>query len=73
MTVARTRTAVYPGTFDPITNGHLDLIDRAAPLFERSTRVLAQLSQAQELEFQSVDRVGSDVRILARLRGRDAF
>jgi pantetheine-phosphate adenylyltransferase len=35
MSVARTRTAVYPGTFDPITNGHIDLIDRAAPLFER--------------------------------------
>ncbi len=35
MTVARTRIAVYPGTFDPITNGHIDLIDRAAPLFER--------------------------------------
>ncbi|MEO6517659.1 MAG: pantetheine-phosphate adenylyltransferase [Pseudoxanthomonas sp.] len=35
MTVARTRIAVYPGTFDPITNGHVDLIDRAAPLFER--------------------------------------
>ncbi|MBP8091820.1 MAG: RibD family protein, partial [Giesbergeria sp.] len=34
---------------------------------------LAQLSQAQELEFQALDRVGSDVRILARLRGRDAF
>ncbi|MBO7942073.1 pantetheine-phosphate adenylyltransferase, partial [Streptomyces sp. S9] len=32
---ARLRTAVYPGTFDPITNGHIDLVDRAAPLFER--------------------------------------
>lgn len=29
------RIAVYPGTFDPITNGHIDLVDRAAPLFER--------------------------------------
>ncbi len=29
------RIAVYPGTFDPITNGHLDLVERAAPLFER--------------------------------------
>ena len=28
-------TAVYPGTFDPITNGHLDLIERAARLFDR--------------------------------------
>ncbi|KGM56003.1 phosphopantetheine adenylyltransferase [Lysobacter daejeonensis GH1-9] len=35
MTAARQRIAVYPGTFDPITNGHVDLVDRAAPLFER--------------------------------------
>ncbi len=35
MSVAPSRIAVYPGTFDPITNGHIDLIDRAAPLFER--------------------------------------
>jgi pantetheine-phosphate adenylyltransferase, bacterial len=35
MSVANTRIAVYPGTFDPITNGHVDLVDRAAPLFER--------------------------------------
>ncbi|MBW3551230.1 MAG: pantetheine-phosphate adenylyltransferase [Proteobacteria bacterium] len=35
MTVARPRIAVYPGTFDPVTNGHIDLVDRAAPLFER--------------------------------------
>jgi len=33
--VAHRRTAVYPGTFDPITNGHIDLVDRAAPLFEK--------------------------------------
>ena len=29
------RTAVYPGSFDPITNGHLDVIKRAARLFDR--------------------------------------
>lgn len=29
------RIAVYPGTFDPMTNGHVDLVARAAPLFER--------------------------------------
>lgn len=29
------RTAVYPGSFDPITNGHLDVIQRAARLFDR--------------------------------------
>ncbi len=29
------RLAIYPGTFDPITNGHTDLVARAAPLFDR--------------------------------------
>jgi pantetheine-phosphate adenylyltransferase len=29
------RTAIYPGSFDPITNGHLDVIQRAAKLFDR--------------------------------------
>jgi len=29
------RTAIYPGSFDPLTNGHLDLIERAAKLFDR--------------------------------------
>ena len=33
--MANSRTAVYPGTFDPITNGHIDLVARAAPLFDR--------------------------------------
>jgi pantetheine-phosphate adenylyltransferase len=35
MSAARTRIAVYPGTFDPITNGHVDLVQRASSLFER--------------------------------------
>jgi pantetheine-phosphate adenylyltransferase len=34
-TSQRSRTAVYPGTFDPITNGHVDLATRAAPLFDK--------------------------------------
>lgn len=29
------RTALYPGSFDPVTNGHLDVIDRAQRLFDR--------------------------------------
>ena len=29
------RIAIYPGTFDPITNGHLDIIERATQLFDR--------------------------------------
>lgn len=30
-----TTTAIYPGTFDPITNGHIDLVHRASKLFDR--------------------------------------
>jgi pantetheine-phosphate adenylyltransferase len=33
--------AVYPGTFDPITPGHLDIIDRARHLFSRVTVLVA--------------------------------
>lgn len=29
-----TKTAIYPGTFDPITNGHTDIVQRAARLFD---------------------------------------
>lgn len=36
------KTAVYPGTFDPITNGHLSLIQRAAPLFDKLIVAVAE-------------------------------
>ncbi|GAB5557591.1 MAG: pantetheine-phosphate adenylyltransferase [Schleiferiaceae bacterium] len=29
------RVAVFPGSFDPITNGHVDIIERALPLFDK--------------------------------------
>lgn len=35
MNQSNPRIAVYPGTFDPITNGHVDLVSRACPLFDR--------------------------------------
>ena len=36
------RTAVYPGTFDPITNGHLDLVARASLLFHEVVLAIAK-------------------------------
>ena len=35
MSLTRNRVALYPGTFDPITNGHIDLVARASTLFEK--------------------------------------
>ena len=42
MTIPNPRIAVYPGTFDPVTNGHIDLVSRAAPLFEKVVVGVAQ-------------------------------
>jgi pantetheine-phosphate adenylyltransferase len=36
------RTAVYPGSFDPLTNGHLDVVQRAAKLFDRVVVAVAK-------------------------------
>jgi pantetheine-phosphate adenylyltransferase len=36
------RTALYPGTFDPVHNGHLDLLRRASRVFERIIMAVAQ-------------------------------
>ena len=36
-----TKTVIYPGTFDPITNGHVDLTERAARLFDRVVVAIA--------------------------------
>lgn len=35
------RTAIYPGSFDPITNGHIDVIERAAMMFDKVIVVIA--------------------------------
>ena len=43
------RTAIYPGSFDPLTNGHLDVIQRAAKLFDRVIVAVAQNDSKQPL------------------------
>jgi pantetheine-phosphate adenylyltransferase len=41
--------AVYPGTFDPITNGHLDIIERASNLFDKVIVTIALNSNKKPL------------------------
>lgn len=45
--------AVYPGSFDPITNGHLDIIERAAKVFE--TLVVAVLANPRKAALLDVE------------------
>ena len=48
--------AVYPGTFDPITNGHLDILERALELFDRVIVTLAVNQRKQPL-FTAEERI----------------
>lgn len=43
------RIAVYPGTFDPITNGHTDLVSRAARVFSKVVIAIAESPHKQPL------------------------
>jgi pantetheine-phosphate adenylyltransferase len=45
--------AVYPGSFDPITNGHLDIVERAANVFD--TLIVAVLANPRKAPLLSVD------------------
>jgi pantetheine-phosphate adenylyltransferase len=58
------RTAIYPGTFDPITNGHHDLVRRAASIFDRV--VVAIAANPNKAPMFSLDqRVDMASRVLA--------
>jgi pantetheine-phosphate adenylyltransferase len=61
MTITR---AVYPGTFDPITNGHEDLIQRASRLFDEVVVGVAQ-SQSKRPFFSLDERVALARDVLA--------
>ncbi len=50
------KTVLYPGTFDPITKGHMDLVDRACRLFDRVVIAIAH-SPAKKPLFSLDERV----------------
>ena len=51
------RRAIYPGSFDPVTNGHLDVIDRARKLFDEVIVAVAHNDQKEPL-FTLEERLG---------------
>lgn len=50
------KIAVYPGSFDPITNGHLDILKRASSIFDKVI-VLVAINQNKKSRFSIEDRV----------------
>jgi pantetheine-phosphate adenylyltransferase len=51
------KTAVYPGSFDPITNGHMNVIEKSLTLFDRVIVTVADHSRKNPL-FNTEERVG---------------
>jgi pantetheine-phosphate adenylyltransferase len=50
-------TAIYPGTYDPVTNGHLDIIQRAAAIFDRVVIGVVRNPHHKEPTFSIDERV----------------
>jgi cytidyltransferase-like protein len=62
------RTAVYPGSFDPLTNGHLDVVVRALGIFDQLIVAVAANPEKREPLFTVEERMSL---ISAALKGKD--
>ncbi len=60
------RTAIYPGSFDPLTNGHLDVVQRATKLFDRVIVAVAK-SESKHPLFTLEERVEMVTRAVRHL------
>ncbi|MCB1173306.1 MAG: pantetheine-phosphate adenylyltransferase [Leptospiraceae bacterium] len=60
------KIAVYPGSFDPVTNGHLDIIERASRMFDRVIVAVAINSSKKGL-FSRQERVELLEKVTARM------
>ena len=49
--------AIYPGSFDPITNGHLDIIDRSSKLFDKVIIGVSKTSKSKKYLFSDEERL----------------
>lgn len=64
------RRAIFPGSFDPLTNGHLDIIKRSLPLFDEI--VIAVLNNPDKKPMFSVDERCEMIReVLDKIAGGD--
>jgi pantetheine-phosphate adenylyltransferase len=65
------RTAIYPGSFDPVTNGHLDVIERAVKLFDRVIVAVAR-NEGKHPLFSLEERLGMVQRSVEHLKAVEA-
>lgn len=65
------RTAIYPGSFDPLTNGHLDVLERASKLFDRVIVAIAR-SESKNPLFTLEERLELMKPAIARIKNARA-
>ena len=61
-------SAIYPGTFDPVTNGHIDLVARAAAMFDRVIVAVA-VNREKTTLFSVEERVAMMRQVLEPISG----
>jgi pantetheine-phosphate adenylyltransferase len=65
------RTVIYPGSFDPLTNGHLDVIQRAARLFD-NVIVAVALNESKSPLFDLQERMALVAEVVAPIKNVSA-
>ena len=66
--MTHTKAAIYPGSFDPVTNGHLDVIQRAARVFDRVIVAVAN-NTSKEALFSVSERVDMLKSVTKKIKG----
>ena len=70
------KIAIYPGTFDPITNGHLDVIERASSLFDKVVVAVLERPDDKETVFNKQERlnlVHQSISQFSNAKSKDAI
>ena len=66
------KIAIYPGTFDPITNGHIDVIERSALLFDKIIVAVLSKSNDKKTIFNKNERLDSVNKSISHLNNVQA-
>ena len=62
------KIAIYPGSYDPITNGHLDIIERSSKLFDKIIVAVARNAEKSSALFSEFERIAMINESITHLR-----
>ena len=56
------KKVIYPGSFDPLTNGHLDIIERSSKIFDNIVVAVVESNSKKDFLFSATERKKNDRR-----------